>query len=50
MIDAVWPAAGGWRDVALILGGSLLIALAAQVQVLLPFSPVPLTAQTFAVL
>ena len=37
-------------NTALILGGSLLIALCAQVSVWLPFSPVPLTGQTFAVL
>ena len=34
----------------LALGGSLLIALSAQVAVPLPFSPVPVTGQTFAVL
>jgi biotin transport system substrate-specific component len=50
MIDAVWPTAGARREVILILGGSLLIALAAQLQILLPFSPVPVTGQTFAVL
>ncbi len=50
MIDAVWPAAGIWRESALIVAGCLLIALAAQLQVLLPFSPVPVTGQTFAVL
>lgn len=37
-------------DIALVIGGSLLIALCARVKVLLPFSPVPVTAQTFAVL
>ncbi|MHC4726048.1 MAG: biotin transporter BioY [Planctomycetota bacterium] len=37
-------------DFALVVGGSLLIALSARVMVLLPFSPVPVTAQTFAVL
>ena len=50
MIDTVWPATGAWREVALILGGSLLIALSAQVRIFLPFSPVPITAQTFVVL
>ncbi len=40
----------GFYDIALILGGSLLIALSAQVKVPLPFSPVPVTGQTFAVL
>lgn len=37
-------------DLALILGGSLCIALSAQVAVKLPFSPVPVTGQTLAVL
>ena len=50
MIDAVWPAVGIWRESALIVAGCLLIALAAHLQVLLPFSPVPVTGQTFAVL
>lgn len=34
----------------LAVGGSLLLALSAQVAVPLPFSPVPVTGQTFAVL
>jgi biotin transporter BioY len=37
-------------DISLIICGSLLIALCARVKVLLPFSPIPVTAQTFAVL
>lgn len=50
MIDIVWPSAGTLREIVLILGGSLLIALVARLQFLLPFSPVPITGQTFAVL
>ena len=50
MVDAAWSAKGAWREGILILGGSLLIALASQFQILLPFSPVPVTAQTFVVL
>lgn len=50
MIEAVWLKSGIGREVALILGGSLLIALSAQLQFVLPFSPVPITGQTFAVL
>jgi len=38
------------RDAALIVAASLAIALAAQVSVHLPFTPVPVTGQTFAVL
>ncbi len=37
-------------DIAVVIGGSVLIGLCAQVKVLLPFSPVPVTGQTFAVL
>lgn len=38
------------RDVFLVLGASALIAIAAQIRIPLPFSPVPFTMQTFAVL
>lgn len=37
-------------NIALIVGGSLVIAWCAQIRILLPFSPVPITGQTFAVL
>lgn len=37
-------------NLLLILGGSLLIAGSAQIAIPLPFSPVPITGQTFAVL
>ena len=40
----------GFYDVALIIAGSLLIALCAQVKIWLPKNPVPVTGQTFAVL
>ncbi|CAN5220186.1 biotin transporter BioY [soil metagenome] len=38
------------RNVSLVAGGALLTAAAAQVSVPLPFSPVPISGQTFAVL
>ena len=38
------------RDLALVLGGAAFVGLAAQVSVPLPFTPVPVTGQTFAVL
>lgn len=50
MIDAVWPTAGLMREAALIALGGLFVAVAAQVQIKLPLSPVPVTGQTFAVL
>lgn len=37
-------------DAALVVAGALLVALAAQVRIPLPFTPVPITGQTFAVL
>jgi biotin transport system substrate-specific component len=40
----------GLYDVISIIGGSLLIGLCAHVRFFLPFSPVPVTGQTFAVL
>ena len=52
--DVVFPDAGGTariaRDVALIVAGSLLVALFAQIKIPLGFTPVPITGQTFAVL
>lgn len=38
------------RDVVLVLGGAAFVGLAAQVVIPLPFTPVPVTGQTFAVL
>lgn len=38
------------RDVALVVGGSVLVALSARIAVYVPVGPVPITAQTFAVL
>ncbi len=37
-------------DAVLVIGGSLLVALFAQISIDLPFTPVPITGQTFAVL
>jgi biotin transport system substrate-specific component len=50
MVDTIWPMSGLLREVVLILAGCLLIAVAAQIKIPLPFSPVPITGQTFAVL
>jgi biotin transport system substrate-specific component len=46
-----FPRAAGWlRDAVLILFGALFVAALAQVKIPLPFTPVPLTGQTLAVL
>lgn len=37
-------------QIALVLGGAAFVAVAAQIAIPLPFTPVPLTLQTFAVL
>jgi biotin transport system substrate-specific component len=51
LIDSVWTGERGLaRDVMLVVGGALVIVAAAQVRLPLPFTPVPLTGQTFAVL
>jgi len=39
-----------WIEIALVVGASLFVALCARVTVPLPFTPVPLTLQNFAVL
>src|SRR5277367_6312620 len=38
------------KQVAIVVGASLLVGVCAQLSVRLPFSPVPLTLQNFAVL
>jgi len=57
LVDAAVPRP--WRattaarlatNIALIVAGSVLTALAARIAIPLPFSPVPITGQTFAVL
>ena len=54
LADAVLPVGDGarriTRDLALVIGGCLLVALLAQVKIPLGFTPVPITGQTFAVL
>ena len=51
--DAFRPAPrvqGFLYDALLIVAGSFLIALSAQLSLHIPFSPVPITGQTFAIL
>src|SRR3989339_1541891 len=37
-------------NILLVLTGSFLIAALSQIEIILPFTPIPVTAQTFAVL
>src|SRR5690348_3798120 len=45
----LWPKRSFIRDICLVLAGSLFVALLAQIVIPLPFTPVPITGQTFAV-
>ena len=47
---AVFPRSGLLTDVVLVVAGAALVALAAQFEIKLWFTPVPITGQTFAVL
>src|SRR3989304_3291630 len=50
LLHAFLPRVSARQNLLLILAGSRLVALCAQISLLLPFSPVPVTGQTFAVL
>jgi len=50
LADVAVPRAGFQLNALLVIGASLLTALAAQIEFRLPWSPVPITGQTFAVL
>ena len=50
LADVAMPRAGVLRDALLIAAASILTALAARIAIPVPWSPVPLTGQTFAVL
>jgi biotin transport system substrate-specific component len=47
---AVLPRTGFLTDALIVCGGAGLIAASAQVSIALPFTPVPITGQTFSVL
>ncbi len=47
---AAFPKANVLTDVAFVIAGALFVALLAQISIPLPFTPVPITGQTFAVL
>ncbi len=50
IIDAAIPGRSLPHQLALLVGGSLLVALLAQLTIRLPFTPVPITGQTYGVL
>src|SRR6267378_7772382 len=50
LADVAWPRAGALQNAFLIAGASLVTAAAAQLAIPVPWSPVPITGQTFAVL
>lgn len=50
LAQTVLPRLSRTRDLLLILGGSLFVAALAQVRIPLPFTPVPITGQTFGVM
>ncbi|MCX6022297.1 MAG: biotin transporter BioY [Chloroflexi bacterium] len=50
LAQVVFPAVSWRRDALLVVGFSLFIALSARVSIPLPFTPVPITLQTLAVL
>jgi biotin transport system substrate-specific component len=50
LVDLFWEEHSAVRDWFWIVGFSLLTAVLAQIRIPLPFTPIPLTGQTFAVL
>jgi biotin transport system substrate-specific component len=50
MIDAFLPAPSAVQNAVLVILGSLLMALGAQIEIRLPFTPVPITGTTLGVL
>src|SRR5678816_1857646 len=50
LADVAWPRAGAMEHALFVVAASLLTALAAQIALPLPWTPVPITGQTFAVL
>ena len=50
LIDALVPGRSLTKNIALVVGFSVLVAVFAQIAIKLPFTPVPITGQTLAVL
>jgi biotin transport system substrate-specific component len=50
LVDTLWTEDSLARDAVLVVAGVLAIAASAQIRIPLPFSLVPITGQTFAVM
>ena len=50
LLDLLLPRLSAAHNSLLVVAGSLFVALCAQISLPMPFSPVPVTGQTFAVL
>ena len=50
LADVAWPRAAALQNLLLIAGASVATAAAAQIAIPVPWSPVPISGQTFAVL
>ena len=50
LLDGVVPGSGALRKAMLVVAGSAIVALTAQIAIPLPFTAVPITGQTFGVL
>ncbi len=50
LLDAVVPGSGALRKALLVVAGSAIVGLTAQIAIPLPFTAVPITGQTFGVL
>jgi len=50
LLDGVVPGSGTLRKAILVVAGSAIVALTAQIAIPLPFTAVPITGQTFGVL
>lgn len=50
LAQVIFPRASWLRDLLLVVGGVVFVALLAQVRIVLPFTPVPITGQTLGVI
>ncbi len=45
LVQVIFPSASWLRDLLLVVGGVVFVALLAQIRIVLPFTPVPITGQ-----